>query len=115
VPRLQRGQTIRRAYLGVSTSQAAGGRGATVQTITPGGPAARVGLHAADPITGGGDVITSVDGKAISSPDDLSSEIGAHKPGDKVTIGVLRNGTGRTIRVTLDDRPATAPASSQSP
>jgi putative serine protease PepD len=109
VPRLQRGQKIKRAYLGVSTSQASGGRGALVESVTSGGPAQRVGLRS------GRDVIVSVDGKAISSPGDLSSEIGAHEPGDRVTVGVLRNGVRRSVKVTLDDRPATAPSSSQSP
>jgi putative serine protease PepD len=112
VPRLERGQKIKRAYLGVSTSQAAGGRGAQVASVTPGGPASRVGLRAGSSLSGsGGDVITAVDGQKVRSPDDLSSIVGRKQPGDRVRVEIVRDGRRRTLRVTLDDRPATAPSS----
>jgi putative serine protease PepD len=112
VPRLERGQRIRRAYLGVSTSPAPNGRGAQVGSVTPGGPAEKAGLRSGSVLTGaGGDVILAVDGKAITGPDDLSSTIAAHKPGDVVRLDVQRDGRDQTVDVTLGDRPENAPAS----
>jgi putative serine protease PepD len=116
VPRLERGQSIRRAYLGVSTVEAPSGEGARVAQITPGSPAERAGLRAGNALTGiGGDVITEVDGKRVRSPDDLSGVIGAKKPGDDVTLTVRRGGREREVEATLTDRPATAPSASGSP
>jgi putative serine protease PepD len=116
VPRLERGQHIRRAYLGVSTSETPNGIGARVGTVTPGGPGEKAGLRAGSSLTGnGGDTILSVDGKAITGPDDLSSRIAAHQPGDVVKLEVERGGSRQTVDVTLGDRPANAPSSSTSP
>src|SRR5918998_1447369 len=66
IPRLERGETIRRAYLGVSTE--AGTGGAVVREATAGGPAARAGVRA-------GDVIVTVDGDRIADPDDVATAI----------------------------------------
>jgi putative serine protease PepD len=116
VPRLERGKSIRRAYLGVSTGETITGRGARVGTVTPGGPAEKAGLRAATSLAGtSGDTILSVDGRAISGPDDLSSTIAAKRPGDKVRLEVQRNGSRRTVEVTLADRPESAPTTSSSP
>jgi putative serine protease PepD len=116
IPRLERGQTIRRAYLGVSTSEAPGGRGARVGSVTPGGPGEKAGLRPGNVLTGaGGDTILSVDGKEITGPDDLSSTIARRKPGDVVRLDVQRDGRVQPLDVTLGDRPANAPSSSKSP
>jgi S1-C subfamily serine protease len=56
------------------------GAGATVAGVVPGAPAAGAGLTQ-------GDVIVSVDGSHISSPEELQSALGQHHPGDSVTIG----------------------------
>ena len=113
VPQLERGQSIRRAYLGVSTGESASGpQGALVATVTPGGPADRAGLRARDALTGyGGDVIVAVNGHKITGPDDLGGVIGALKPGDKATVTFLRNGRQQTTQVTLAERPQSAPSS----
>jgi putative serine protease PepD len=47
VPRLQRGETISRPYLGLSTGERPGGGAAVVEAV-PGGPAARAGLRPGD-------------------------------------------------------------------
>jgi S1-C subfamily serine protease len=112
VPRLERGQRIRRAYLGVATTQTPSGAGALVGTITPGGPAEKAGLRAGSSLTGnGGDTILSVDGNAVSGPDDLSSQIAAHQPGDTVRLGIERDGQRQTVEVELGDQPTNAPSS----
>ena len=53
--------------------------GATVGGVIPGYAAANAGLSA-------GDVITAVNGQAVSSPSALSSDIASAKPGQSVTI-----------------------------
>ena len=62
----------------------------------------------------GGDIITSIDGKTVTSSEDLANDIQAKKPGDTVTVGLLRaNGSGgyekKTVSVTLASRPNSAP------
>ena len=42
----------------------------------------------------GGDIIVSIDGQAVASSEDLANDISAKKPGDTVSIGLLR-ATGR--------------------
>jgi S1-C subfamily serine protease len=55
----------------------------------------------------GGDTMTSVDGKAITSATDLTSALATHKPGDKVSVG-WDDATGQhhTAVVTLASAPA---------
>ena len=72
--------------------------GAVVAAITGKGPAAGSGLRT-------GDRITAVAGKAIKEPGDLSSAVLEHKPGDKVSLTVVRDGDQRTIEVQLGTRP----------
>ncbi len=88
-----------RAYLGVSTQAADGTPGATVIDVGAGTPAAGAGIAV-------GDVIVGLDNTQIGDPDSLSSAIGAHKPGDRVTVVYQRAGARRTAQVTLGTRPA---------
>jgi S1-C subfamily serine protease len=92
-------ETAPRAYLGVSSQAVDGTPGATVTDVGAGTPAAGAGLAV-------GDVIVGIDNQTIADPDSLSAAIGAHKPGDKVTIAYQRSGTRRTAQVTLGTRPA---------
>ncbi len=46
-----------------------------------------------------GDVITSVDGKAVTSESSLTSLIGAHPAGSTLTLTILRNGRSQTVQV----------------
>ena len=46
-----------------------------------------------------GDVITSVDGKAVTSQSSLTSLIGAHPAGSTLTLTILRNGQSQTVQV----------------
>jgi putative serine protease PepD len=100
IPRLERGETVRRAYLGVSTEAASGG--AVVREATAGGPAARAGVRA-------GDVIVTVAGQRIADPEDVAAAIQDRRPGDSVEIEVRRNGDLRTLDVELTARPEQAP------
>jgi S1-C subfamily serine protease len=62
----------------------------------------------------GGDIVTSIDGKAVASSEDLANDISAKKPGDTVSVGLLRgDGHGhyehKTVSVTLGSRPNSVP------
>ncbi len=46
-----------------------------------------------------GDVITAVDGKAVTSESSLTSLIGAHPAGSTLTLTILRNGRSQTVQV----------------
>jgi S1-C subfamily serine protease len=99
------------AFLGVGLQQPTGGygdgfgagssaSGATLAGVLSGSPAAKAGLTA-------GDMITSVNGQTVDSPTTLSSLLGAHKPGDHVSIG-WTDQTGRQHSATV--QLATGPA-----
>jgi putative serine protease PepD len=85
------------AYLGVASRTSPSG-GAAVGAVRSGTPAANAGLR-------GGDVITAVGGRKISSVGDLQAAIDSHKPGDTLTIIYRRAGKTHTARVTLGTRP----------
>ncbi len=69
--------------------------GATVESISPGTPAADAELKV-------GDVIRKVDGKPVSGSIDLVVAIRTHVPGEKVTLTVERKGKTFDIKVGLD-------------
>ena len=89
-------------------------RGALIIDVTSGGPAAAAGLQPSSTsvtINGsqayvGGDVITAVNGQPIQTFEDLGSYLFLNtKPGDSVTLTVLRNGKEQTVKVTLGTLP----------
>ena len=87
-------------FLGVATEPASGGQqGAQVAQVLSGSPASQAGLQS-------GDVITAVDGNAVTSPSDLAQRIRSHQSGDKVTITYTRNGSSTDVQVTLANRSA---------
>ncbi|MGW0392629.1 S1C family serine protease [Streptomyces sp. NPDC003042] len=63
-------------------------------SVVAGGPGARAGVKA-------GDVITKVDGVRVHGGDELIIKIRAHRPGDRLTLTVLRGGQERTLEVVL--------------
>jgi S1-C subfamily serine protease len=121
IPQLRRGG-VQRAYLGVSTLTVDGSLddlnlaspdGALVETVEPHSPASRAGVRgggeqqelAGVTVRVGGDIIKAVDGKKVRSADDVSELIGDHRPGDRVSLEVIRDGTRMTISVRLGRRP----------
>ena len=116
IPQLEQNGTIKRAYLGLTTSDVTPDLakalnlnvtdGALVRDVVSGGPAADAGIRAGSASTGaGGDVIVGVDGKSIKTPTDIAKAIATAKPGDKATVQVLRGGDKKSITVTLGERP----------
>src|SRR5439155_21943572 len=93
------GGKVQHAYLGVTITTASSGGGAQVSTVKAGTPAAKAGLRA-------GDIITALDGTAITSADDLTAKVSvSHHPGDKVTLTVKRASSTLKIAVTLGTHP----------
>lgn len=86
--------------------------GAYVVSVVPGGPADRAGIKVGTESTEiqglnkGGDLITAIDGQTIMTFGDLLKYlINNKKPGDTITLTVLRNGTEKEIELKLEARP----------
>ncbi|CAA9474266.1 MAG: hypothetical protein AVDCRST_MAG30-341, partial [uncultured Solirubrobacteraceae bacterium] len=110
VPQLKAGRSIERSYLGVSTSPSPAARGAVVREVTPGSPAQRAGLRAAQSPTGAdGDVIVSVGGRPVTDPDGVAEAIEDRRPGEEVEVVVRRRGAEVTVEVELGRRPTGTP------
>ena len=108
VPQLEAGQTVAHPFLGVTTSPAVSGAGALIRKLSPGSPAAKAGLRASSSSSGeGGDLIVAVDGKPVTAPEDVASAVVRKRPGDQVTVVVIRDGRRQSIEVTLGTRPRT--------
>ena len=71
-------------------------------------PAEKAGIKA-------GDVITSVDGKPVKDARDLAKKIGAMAPGSKVQLSVVRDGSERTVSLTLGTLPKNLEAKAGTP
>jgi membrane-associated protease RseP (regulator of RpoE activity) len=85
-------------YLGLVTDEGQSGKGLRVNEPISGGPAAKGGLVA-------GDVITAINGKAVSSSADMSAVVGTLPPGSQVVFDVDRSGQKQQLTVTLGKRP----------
>jgi serine protease Do len=72
--------------------------GALIGDVTPDSPAQKAGLQP-------GDVIVSVNDKAISGVENLKVTIAQMEPGKPVTLKLVRNGANKTVVVTLGELP----------
>jgi S1-C subfamily serine protease len=75
------------------------GTGVLVQAVVPRGPADRAGVQARD-------VIVQMDDRKIELVEDVFAELRDHKPGEKVTVTVVRGGDRRDVDVTLGEVPS---------
>ncbi|HEU5264987.1 MAG TPA: trypsin-like peptidase domain-containing protein [Gaiellaceae bacterium] len=123
VAQIMRTGRVEHAYLGISgqavTSDVAktynlpAEKGVLVGSVTTGSGADKAGLKGGDTqvvVEGetyvlGGDLIVSVDGKEISSIEQLRDAIADHKPGDKVSLVIYRGADKSSVTVTLGRRP----------
>jgi serine protease Do len=71
-------------------------KGALVGSVSAGGPAAKAGFEP-------GDVILEINGKPISSRDELVQTVVGLKPGTTVPIRILREKTEKTLNVTIGE------------
>ncbi len=109
--------SVTRGWLGVQIQpvtddiaeslDAASTDGALVSDPQADGPAKGAGIEA-------GDIITEVDGEAVSGPRELARSIAGYNPGDVVAITIVRNGKKQTIDVTLGKLENQARAQSES-
>ena len=77
------------------------GTGVTFSGVTPGSPAEKGGIRA-------GDVLVRFGPKEIRSIYDYTYALGAHKPGDAVTVVVKRDGVEVSLDLVLGSRPSAA-------
>lgn len=97
---------VTRGYLGVTVQQLnqqladsfglKAPAGALVSSVLPGGPAARAGLEP-------GDVILSIEGRAIASSAELPAQVAAIKPGARAKLEVWRKGASRQIEMSVGE------------
>ena len=82
--------------LGVNAKSVTDGTsdGAQILNVRQGGPADRAGVLE-------GDVVTRVDDRPIASADELTVAIREHRPGEAVTLGVVRGGRPLSLQAQL--------------
>jgi putative serine protease PepD len=95
---LMNGQSVRHAYLGLSTSNATGTTGALVGQVTSGSPADDAGAKASD-------VVTALGATAVNDSNDLVAAIAGHHPGDTVTLTVRRGASTLHLTAKLGTQP----------
>jgi serine protease Do len=104
---------VRYAYLGVLVGDVEGvdpsgqssrpplpaGGGVYVSQVTPGGPAAKAGLHA-------GDVITEIDGHKMEAAGDVIDYVSTRAIGSRAMVTVVRGGKTQKFAVELGELPS---------
>jgi PDZ domain-containing protein len=116
---------VEHAYIGVQVETIPQGisklvrgvpaRGVAIAKVSSGSPAAHAGLQAAthtvtadgQTVLLGGDSITALNGKPVLAAQDLADAVARLKPGDRVSLTVVRGGAARTVPVVLGTSPAT--------
>lgn len=88
--------------------------GILVSQVSPSGKAEKAGIkggkeqvrYGSSLIYLGGDVITSINGFAVTEYGDLFTALSNTRPGDKVSVTINRNGIEKTVKVELVERSA---------
>jgi serine protease Do len=121
LPTLEAGKAVTKPWIGISGTALTDtlvqslnlsiNRGVYVISVYPGSPAETAGLKGGNlSISGapapGGDVITAVDSNSVASVEDISSYINTKKPGDVVTLSILRGGNQIQIQLILGTWPS---------
>lgn len=93
------GEDVEHARIGVNVVAATGEDkitqiGAEIGEVVSGSAGEKAGLKA-------GDIVTGVDGHPVASNDGLVATIRGYRPGDTVTLTILRDGTSQKIKLTL--------------
>jgi putative serine protease PepD len=91
------GGKVQHAYMGIVIKGVSDG--ARITQVVKGSPAEKAGLKA-------GDVITSFEGKPITSADDITAAVSGAKSGETVQVTVKRDGATKHVSVTLGVQPA---------
>jgi hypothetical protein len=94
-----RGQEVQgQGYIGVQISDDENGEGVVINEVIADTMAAKAGLKA-------GDVILKVDDVETKDVQTLVRTISPHKPGDKITVKIKREGKEQSFQVTVGKRP----------
>ncbi|MSP14165.1 MAG: trypsin-like serine protease [Chloroflexi bacterium] len=89
-------------------------RGAYIDAIVAGGPAAKGGLKGSSgqatvdnrPVPNGGDIIIQIDNQPVNSFDDLLTYVSLNtSPSKQVQLKLWRNGQQTTVTITMEARP----------
>jgi len=98
---------VQRAYIGVnisnidpelrSSNDISISEGAYVRGLLEGGAAEEAGIEE-------GDIIVSVENFPIKSVTELQEQVGKYRPGDKISVGILRGTKNSTLEILLRDR-----------
>ncbi len=118
VAQLEKSGHVTRGYLGVEAQAVSPGiakamnlpsvtgedRGALVASVQPDSPASHSDLQP-------GDVIRAVNGDKVANPRDLAREVAMVSPGSSAKLDVVRDGSSRTVDVTVGTMPGTQTAS----
>lgn len=111
LPRLKAGEAIVRGYLGIrmqdvhlwrEEAMSLGwheDRGVIVRGALPGTPAGNAGL-------GVDDIIFDIDGRPVRTSSELQDRIALTEPGTEVVLGILRERSKETVRLTVGRQPA---------
>ncbi len=118
VAQLEKTGKVTRGYIGVEAQQVTQtmakamnlgqDSGALIAGVQSDAPASKAGVQA-------GDVITSVNGKAVKNPRDLAVDIAAVQPGDEAKLQVLHDGQNKTVSVKVGQLPGEQMAKNESP
>lgn len=94
---------VQRGYLGIVIREQPPGKGQKltagvyVDSLVENSSAGAAGVKA-------GDVLIKIDGQAVNSAPELLEIVGKHRPGDRLNLTVLRQGSERDFNVTLKNR-----------
>jgi len=124
LPELLQGGEVSNPWLGISGAgidaelaaelNLSADHGVYVVSVLAGSPAEKAGLIAAGNDQGqpapGGDIITAVDGRPVSTVADLLEYFNTKRVGDQVSLSVTRGSETLTVTVTLGEWPGTLPA-----
>ena len=125
IPTLVAGQNFEYAWLGISGGDVndevatlmklpKGTQGTLIFAVSDDSPAEKAGLQGSDevdtiddvPYRFGGDIITAINGEPLTSINDLIVYlVNETRPGDEVTLDVIRDGQTIQVEVTLGSRP----------
>jgi putative serine protease PepD len=95
------GFALPQPWLGLTTRRSSNG-GALVTDVALGGPADQAGLQR-------GDVITAIDGQAITRPAEFTSVVDSQPVGAEVLLQINHGGVRETVGVIVAARPGGSP------
>lgn len=117
VPQLIRNGSVIRPSIGISRVYE-NDKGLLIVSVQPGGPAEAAGLQGFSLVTktyrqgpysyqqssidtSSADLIVAIDGRALTTADELLDYVANKKPGDQVTLTVFRDNQRSNVRITL--------------